>query len=135
MLTKVTRLPLIVSLLLALMATVAARAAGAQQANASLVSRAVAFVRTLAQGEFQTAEADFTEQMKQGLPPQRLAAVWQQVLSQAGPFQDTGNSTTAVQAGYTIVVVRADFKSRALGIEVAFDPERKIAGVHFVAPP
>jgi hypothetical protein len=99
------------------------------------VSKAVSFVRTLAKGDFKAAEADFTDQMKQAAPPPKLGEVWQRLISQVGPFQDTGNSKTVVQNGFTTVVVKADFKSRALGIAVTFDSAQRIAGMHFVPPP
>jgi hypothetical protein len=121
MTTDRAKTPFVIGLALALLATAATRAAGARQADASLVPRAIAFVRTLAKGDFEAAEADFTVQMKQDVPPAKLREVWQSVVAEIGPFQDTGNSQTVVQDGYTNVIVRTDFKSRALGTEVSFD--------------
>ncbi len=135
MTTDGRRTSALIGLALALLVPMAAAAAGAQAAKGSLVPKAVAFVRTLAQGDFQAAEADFTAQMKEALQPSKLGEVWQRLISQAGPFEDIGDSKTVVQNGYTTVVVRTDFKSRALGLAVTFDSARRIAGVHFVPPP
>jgi hypothetical protein len=125
----------VICLALALLVPIAAHAAGGQAANGSLVPKAVSFVRTLAKGDFKAAEADFTNQMKQAASPAKLGEIWQRLISQVGPFQDTGDSKTVVQNGFTTVVVNTDFKSRALGIAVTFDSAQRIAGMHFVPPP
>lgn len=123
------------SLALALLVAIAAHAAGDQAARQSLVPRAVAFVRTLAKGDYQAAEADFTAQMKQAAPPEKLRDVWQNMLSQFGSFQDTGATKSVVQDGYTTVVVKTDFKTRSFGMAVTFDSAGRIAGMHLVGPP
>lgn len=123
------------ALALAFLVPLVVQAAGGQPARGSPASRAVAFVRTLGRGDFQAAEADFTAQMRQAAPPDALREYWQQLLEHMGPFQDTGATKTVVQDGYTTVIVKTDFKSRALGIAVSFDSARRIAGVHFVPPP
>jgi hypothetical protein len=129
------RNPVVIGLALALLLSIVAPTAGAQAAKESLAAKAVAFVQTLAAGHFKAAEADFTDQMKQAAPPEELGATWQKLLSQVGPFQDTGETESVDQGGYTTVVVKTDFKSRALGIAVSFDSEQRIAGMHFVPPP
>jgi hypothetical protein len=118
-----------------LAAPLAARAAGSQEAKASLTARAVAYVQTLAKGHFKAAETDFTDAMKQAAPPDKLGEMWQSLISRFGPFEDTGETRSYVQSGYTFVIVKTDFKSRALGIRVVFDSARRIAGMQFVPPP
>ncbi|MGA7538079.1 MAG: DUF3887 domain-containing protein [Steroidobacteraceae bacterium] len=135
MTTDRSRTSVVIGLALALLVPIAAQGAGGQAAKGSLVSKAVSFVRTLAKGDFNAAEADFTDQMKQAAPPAKLGEVWQRLISQVGPFQDTGDSKTVVQNGFTTVVVKTDFKSRAIGIAVTFDSAQRIAGMHFVPPP
>ena len=125
----------VTGLALALLVSMAAYAAGDHATQGSLVPKAVAFVRTLAKGDYQAAEADFTDQMKQAAPPEKLRGIWEGVLSQFGAFQDTGATNTVVQYGLTTVVVKTDFKNRALGIAVTFDSAQRIAGMHFVPPP
>jgi len=124
-----------IGIALALLAPMAARAAGSREAKASLVSAAVAFVQTLAAGHFKAAEADFTEQMRQAAPPQKLSEIWQRLIGQVGPFQHAGRTETVPQGEYTFVIVRTDFKSRTLGIRVVFDSAGRIAGMQFVPPP
>lgn len=127
--------PAALGLALALIIPIAARSAGSQPARGSLVSEAVAFVQMLGKGDFTGAEAGFTAQMRQAAPPQALREGWQHLLQQAGPYEDTGATRTVVQGGYTTVVVKTDFKRRALGVAVSFDSAHRIAGVHFVPPP
>lgn len=136
MATDRRRTSVAIGLALALLVPIAAQAAGGGQGvEASLVPKAVSFVRALAKGDFKAAEADFTDQMKQAVSPAKLGEIWQRLISQVGPFQDTGDSKTVVQNGFTTIVVKTDFKSRALGIAVTFDSAQRIAGMHFVPPP
>jgi Protein of unknown function (DUF3887) len=135
MTTDMKRFQLPIGLALALLACLAAQAAGGRAPKHGLVPRAVAFVHSLANGDFKGAEADFTGQMRAAAPPEALSRMWQQLLAQMGPFQDTGGSRTIVQGGYTTVAVRTDFKNRAVGIAVSFDSARRIAGIHIVPPP
>jgi hypothetical protein len=135
MATDRRRTSVTIGLALALLVPFAARAAGTQGVNGSLVPKAQAFVRTLAKGDFKAAEADFTGQMKEAAPPAKLGEVWRGLISQVGPFQGTGASKIVVRDGFTTVIVRTDFKTRALGIAVTFDSAKRIAGMHFVPPP
>ena len=135
MTTDRRRVSLTVVFAVAVLLPIGAQVASGQQANATLTSRATAFVQMLAQGNFDGAEADFTDQMKQAAPPAKLREVWTGVQSQAGPFQGTGNTSTVVQGRDTTVIVRANFKLQAIGIAVTFDSARKIAGMHLVPPP
>lgn len=133
--TNTRTLPAVIGLTLALLAPVATQPARAQESKQPLAPRAVAFVRTLAKGDFAAAEGNFTDQMKQAAPPEKLRQIWQSLLDRVGPFQDTGASKTVTQGGYTSVIVKTDFKSQALGIAVTFDSADRIAGMHFVPPP
>jgi uncharacterized protein DUF3887 len=135
MATNNRRAPALSGLTLAFLFPIAAHAAGTQMTSETLTPRAITFVRTLAKGDFVTAEADFTDEMKQAAPPEKLRQIWQSLLDQVGPFLDTGVSQTVDQGGYTSVIVKANFKMRPVGISVTFDSAYKIAGMHFVAPP
>jgi len=124
-----------IALAAALLIPVAAPAAGSAQTGASLTSRAAAFVHELAKGEFKSAEAGFTGQMKQAVAPGKLRETWRALVKRFGAFRKTGTLKTVVQGGYTTVIVATDFKARALGFAVSFDPAKRIAGVHIVRAP
>lgn len=119
-------------LALALLVPLAVQAAGGQAAAGGLVPKALAFVQSLAKGDFDAAEAYCTDQMKQAAPPAKLRQAWQGLLDQVGSFQGIGDSKTIVQSGYTTVLIQTNFKSRAVGIAVTFDSAQRVAGMHFV---
>ncbi len=135
MTTGIRRIPVILGLALAVLVPAAGRATGKKVAKATLAPEAIAFVQAMAKGNFKSAETDFTEQMKQAAPPGKLREAWESLLNQVGSFQDTGVSKTVVKQGFTTVIVKTDFKSRAIGIAVTFDSAHRIAGMHFVSPP
>ncbi len=109
--------------------------AATKRETRAMTREAAAFVHTMAQGSFETAEADFTKQMKSALPPAKLRMIWRQLLSTTGSFQGTTDSEAVARGGYTNVVVMADFKNRDIGMVVTFDSAQKIAGLHFVPAP
>lgn len=126
----------LIGLALVLLVPFTALAAGDQAPKeGSLVPKAVAFIQTLVKGDFDGAEADFTDPMKQAAPPEKLREAWQGLLSQAGAFLATHDSKTILQDGSTIVIVRTSFRREVIGIAVAFDSAQRISGVHFVPPP
>lgn len=92
-------------------------------------------VENMAANHFNRAEADFTSEMKTAAPPGQLRGLWQTLVNRCGAFQKTGNTATTDVGGYTSVIVRGEFKNRAIGFEVTFDSARRIAGLHLVPPP
>ncbi len=122
-------------LALALLAPVPASHAGTRPAADHSIASAEAFIQTMARGHFRRAEADFTNQMKQAAPPRKLRHLWTLLVRHGGPFQRTATTRTVHEEGYTVVIVRTDFKKRPIGLAVAFDSARRIAGLHLVPPP
>lgn len=133
--TAIKNMLVMSGLLLGLLVSIAAQSAAAPAPEAGVAARAVAFVRMLAAGKFAAAEAEFTDQMKQAAPPEKLGELWQNLLNQAGPFQGTDNTKTVLNGNVTTVIVKTNFKSRELGIAVSFDSASRIAGMHFVPAP
>lgn len=112
---------------------------GASAANGAAAggdsAAAVAFVHQLASGQFPQAQANFTSQMKSAVGSDGLQQLWSKLQQMYGAFQSTGAVRSSAVSDYTIVVVRANFKSQAIGLAVAFDSAHRIAGVHLVPPP
>ncbi|MGH8283701.1 MAG: DUF3887 domain-containing protein [Gammaproteobacteria bacterium] len=106
-------------------------AAGSTSVTGTDVTKAEAFVHMLAKGDYTTAEAEFTDQMKQGLPADKLKTVWVQLLTQVGVYTGTGETETATIRGDTVVLVKTKFKEVALWAQIAFDKSGKIAGLYF----
>lgn len=121
-------------LALALLASASSLAAPSPATDAAVAS-AKAFVETMAQGHFNRAEADFTHQMKQAAPPEKLRQLWNALIRHGGAFEKTGATRTMHRDGYTAVIVRTEFKKSPIGLEVAFDSAHRIAGLHLVRPP
>lgn len=119
---------------LALLASASSLAAPSPATDAAAAA-AKAFVETMAQGHFNRAEADFTAQMKQAAPPEKLRQLWKALIRHGGAFEKTGTTRTMHKDGYTAVIVRTEFKKSPIGLEVAFDSAHRIAGLHLVRPP
>ncbi|MGH2508483.1 MAG: DUF3887 domain-containing protein [Ktedonobacteraceae bacterium] len=111
--------------------TVVLGANGASTKN-DHVAKAEAFVHTLAKGDFTLAEANFTDQMKAGLPPAKLQTVWNELTVQGGAYERTRNIKTIIQGDYTTIVVNTEFKNGSVGFAVTFHKTGKIGGLHVV---
>ncbi len=122
------------ALTLGLLAVSGASAANGAAAGGDSAA-AVAFVHQMASGKFSQAEAGFTTEMKSAVGADGLQQLWSKLQQQFGAFESTGALQTAVVNGYSVVTVRANFKSQAIGLAVAFDSSHRIAGLHLVPPP
>ncbi len=120
---------------MALLASLSVSQAAAPPTADPSVTSAETFIQTMAQGHFKKAEANFTDQMKQAAPPDKLRDLWSKLTRHFGAFQKTSGHKTAVKDGYTVVVGGADFKNRTIGLQVAFDSAREIAGLYVVPAP
>lgn len=107
-------------------------AAPAATASDNTVAKAQAFVQDMAKGDFTAAEADFTAQMQQAAPADKLQGIWQALVLQGGAFQKITGTKTVDQGGYTSVIVNTQFKNQTIGLSVTFDASGKIGGLHLV---
>jgi hypothetical protein len=112
---------------------------GASAANGAAAggdsAAAVTFVHQMASGQFSQAKADFTSEMKSAVGEDGLQQLWSRLQQMYGAFQSTGAVQNTVMDGHTVVVVRTNFKSQAVGLIVAFDSAHRIAGVHLGPAP
>ena len=96
-------------------------------------------VSELASGAFDKVVARFDPKMAAGLPREKLAAAWQAIVGQAGPFKAvTSVRIQSVPAqGVHLVELTSTFEKTPLNIQIAFNDEGKIAGLFFlpVKPP
>jgi hypothetical protein len=99
---------------------------------AGVTKQALAFVTLLADQKDQDAFDQFDDQVKAGLPSDKLKAVWQEVIGQQGAFKNTGQTKTAEVHGYTVVYVESVFERGSLWVQVAYDKDGKIGGLHFL---
>lgn len=118
------------ALLAALLALGPAGAAPAR-AEDDLEKRAKALVEQLSRGDWEAAAAPFDAKMKEVLPPEKLEAMWGQLVSQCGRLGAIGEPRPEKVAGAEARFVRCDFARMALDAKVIFDGEGKIAGLFF----
>lgn len=101
-------------------------------AGKDLTATAEAFVQDMAKGDFTAAEADFTAQMQQAAPADKLQGIWQALVLQGGAYQKIAGTKTVNQGGYASVIVNTQFKNQTIGLLVTFDSSGKIGGMHLV---
>jgi hypothetical protein len=101
-------------------------------ADGDIAAAGVRFVDLMAKEDFAGAVARFDSTMKKALPEQKLREAWQNVQSQAGPFQKQIGTRMEEKAGYKIVFVTCQFERAVLDTKVVFDSKMQVSGLWFV---
>lgn len=86
-------------------------------------------VDLLGESRFTEVEAKYSEQMAAALPAGQLAVAWGQLTAQVGALKTLGEPEVREQNGVTIVTFPAEYESAQLNLIVAWDGERKLAGL------
>lgn len=107
-------------------------AAGKATANGKQVNQAQAMISSMAKGDFNAAETDFTDAMKQAAPPAKLSEIWSAITAQQGEFEKISSTKTLAKDGYLNALVETQFKNGVLVFNVTFDSAGKIAGFHLL---
>jgi dienelactone hydrolase len=115
-----------------LIATVAVCLIAGRAAAQTPQDRALAAAHMLNEGRFADLAQQFTPQMAQGLPPDRLAQTWQSIVAQTGPLRGTGTPRQTQQGPFTVVTVPLNFDRGTLDLALSFQDGR-IAGL-FIRP-
>ena len=89
------------------------------------------FLSTLAKEDYAAAVKNFDDTMTKVLPPEKLQAVWKQLVRERGTFQKLGTTETFKLNPYTIVLVTCVFEKGSLKARVVFTADRKITGLFF----
>ncbi len=141
--TKPARIPRVhtralcpILLLLALSCIPCASVSAAQQQQTAspapdYSARASEVVANLAARQFDKVFAQFDATMAAGIPADKLAQIWDQVLAQSGAFQKINSSQVIEQSAYHVATVTCAFEKTSLNIILAFDDSGHIAGLHF----
>ncbi|MGI8743772.1 MAG: alpha/beta fold hydrolase [Bryobacteraceae bacterium] len=90
------------------------------------------FVDLLAHQDFTKAEQYFDPQVAALMPASKLEAVWESVVSKAGPYSRELGIRTQSMGPRSIVVVDCQFAKRALSIQLVLNGDGKISGLHFL---
>lgn len=88
-------------------------------------------VTALSQQKWSVVEARFDARMKTALPEDKLAAVWRQIVAQAGAFKSIKTVQIVERQNYHIAVVTCVFADADLDAKVVMDAEGNIAGLFF----
>ena len=93
------------------------------------------FIEQVSSGHFATASAPFTEQMKGGMPPDRLELMWRDIQSKQGAFQKIARVASEPVSDGTAELVTCRFASGAATFEIYVDASGHIAGFFLTPAP
>jgi len=96
---------------------------------------ATTFVDLLSNDAFEEAYGFFNDEMAAAMPPEKLRAVWGDLIGKGGKFKGTAGTKVAEEMGYKVVYVTCNFAAGiTFDVKVVFDKEGKIAGLWFFPP-
>lgn len=90
------------------------------------------FVNLLVKGDYTEAVENFDSTMKNVLPAEKLAGVWNSLIAQAGAFVEQLGTRKEKILQYEAVFVTCKFENGILDTKVVFDRKKQIAGLFFV---
>jgi len=91
-----------------------------------------AVVAELSARQFGKILAQFDERVAAALPAEKLAAVWDNLLTQVGAFRSVKVAEQEAKAGLQLVYLTCAFERASLEFQVAFDAQLRIAALRFV---
>jgi dienelactone hydrolase len=91
-----------------------------------------ALIDHLVRGDVTAATSGFDATMAGALPPEKLGAVWQQIVGQVGAFEAVTGVETSRAGAHTTVLVTCRFARASLVAKVVTDAQGKVAGLFFV---
>jgi dienelactone hydrolase len=111
----------------------AAPGADAGARDAALEAEAHRMVTAAARGDDAGVVADFDDRMKAALPPERVGALWNQLLAGAGPFEGFEGTRFESKGDYRIAFVSLRCARAHMDLKVVFDGAGRVAGL-FLKP-
>ncbi len=75
---------------------------------------------------------DFTPQLKQTLPAEKLAVVWNDLTARLGSYQSMGEPAQADEDGRKVVYVPLTFEKGTVRAKLVYDETNYVAGLFFV---
>ncbi|MGH9774727.1 MAG: alpha/beta hydrolase [Candidatus Acidiferrales bacterium] len=90
-----------------------------------------AFVLELSQKQFDKAVARFDAPMVQALPAPKVAETWTGLLGKVGEFKSIKETRVEAIQRYHRVHVICDFEKSPLDVQVVFNSDGKVSGLHF----
>jgi len=96
--------------------------------------KALEFVGLLSGQKFNETLKMFDERMLRALPEDKLQALWSNLLSQVGEFQNITGTNYAEEGEFKVVYVTCQFAKSALDVKVVYNDEGSISGLWFTEP-
>lgn len=87
-----------------------------------------AFVKALAAAKYDEPAKFFDKKMKEGLPADKLEAIWKSLEQQCGKFKSFGPQTTGEIGGLEAIFIEAQFEKAPLKLQIVFSKSGKITG-------
>lgn len=103
----------------------------AESRQAILQDTAKAFVSLLQKGAFDKATGDFNASLLEALPSDKLKAMFEKVVGDAGAFKKRLSSRMEKSDKYDAVVITCIFEKANVDARIVFDEAAKIIGVFF----
>src|SRR5579862_6710742 len=97
-------------------------------------SQARAIVAALVAGDFAKIESQYTDAMKQALPPGALATGWKGAAAQLGAFESVASAQTQHIGANQVVLVNCRFANADLTFRIVFDDSGRLAGFASLQP-
>lgn len=91
-------------------------------------------VTSLSQHQWSAVEARFDQRMKAALPPDKLSAAWNQLISQAGPYRKIETIHVIQKDVYHVAIATCAFTNASMEVRVTVDAAGNIAGLFFTPP-
>jgi dienelactone hydrolase len=108
----------------------------AAASEADLKAHAAAVLASMVAKDFAKVEAQFDDKMKAALPPGRLAAGWDTLLTQAGGLKQCGTDVRVRDIDDKHMVIQGcEFERTRIDFQVAFDGANRISGMVFRPAP
>jgi hypothetical protein len=104
--------------------------ASKSQQNLTLLSTTL--VDRLVQEAYGQITSHYDATMAQALPPEKLKAVWEDLITKTGSFKEIKATRSSQYGDFEIVFVTCDFTNGSLDIKFVFNRESKISGMWFV---
>jgi hypothetical protein len=92
---------------------------------------ALNLIDALNQENYQAVYDQFDDTMKKEMPVDKIKEAWRTVIRNAGLLEKTIKIRNQTESGYNFVIVTAAFSDGYLDVQVAFDLNDQIAGLHF----
>ncbi|MBA3913475.1 MAG: alpha/beta fold hydrolase [Acidobacteriales bacterium] len=115
----------------AIAAVMCGMATGQEATPAQLQARARALLQLLVDGDFTSAENSFDSTMRTALPKAQLRLAWQQLTTEAGPYQRELAIETSPTGGYEVVVITCRFEKQTIAAKIVYNAQSQVSGLFF----